>query len=153
MLILNQKLACFSDSRVRKAFDLVINREFIATRLLNGDGIPALQGIAPSSYYYNNSMIPNRTQNIALAKQLFKEAGYGQGNPFPEMHFYAAGNNMEQVKKYCAYVAQVLGETLGVKVTLHWVDQIGRLNAIRQNKASIWKLGLNPDYPDADALS
>lgn len=152
LLILNQKLACFSDSRVRKAFDLVINREFIATQLLNGDGIPALQGIAPSSYYYNNSMIPNRTQNIALAKQLFKEAGYGQGNPFPEMHFYAAGNNMEQVKKYCTYVAQVLGENLGVKVTLHWVDQMERLNAIRQNKASIWKLGLNPDYPDADAF-
>jgi ABC-type transport system substrate-binding protein len=151
ILVLNQNLPCFQDSRVRKAIDLIIDRDYLTTQLINGDGIPANKGIAPNSYYYNNKLIPARSFNVKLAQQLMQEAGYSKAKPFPEIHFYAAGNNQIQIKKYCTYVAEQLTRQLGIHVVLNLEDQEGRLNAIKQNKADIWKLGLNPDYPDPDA--
>jgi len=46
MIVLNQQLDCFKDPRIRRAIDLVIDREIIANELMNGDGIPAKQGFA-----------------------------------------------------------------------------------------------------------
>lgn len=151
LIVLNQQKDCFQDSRVRKAIDLVLDRDFIANELLNGDGIPASQGIAPPSFYYDNSIIPKKTMNIELGKRLMSEAGYGINKPFPSVDFYAVGKDIQQVQKYCNYIAEKLKTYLNINVTLHWVNQEGRLKAIKIGVADIWKLGLNPDYPDADA--
>ena len=151
LIVLNQRNACFVDSRVRKAIDLVIDRNYMANELLNGDGIAANQGIAPPSFYYDNSMIPKTSIDVALGKKLMAEAGFGMHNPFPTLSFYAVGKDIEQVQKYCKYVVNQLKNTLNIRVELHWVDQEGRLSAIKNGKADIWKLGLNPDYADADA--
>lgn len=151
LIVLNQKNPCFKDSRVRMAIDMVLDREHIANQLLNGDGIPANQGIAPPSFYYDNSLFPKKVMNVELGKKLMKEAGYNANKPFPTLHFYATGEDIEQVKKYCSFVANKLKEYLNINVTLHWVNQEGRTAAINNNTADLWKLGLNPDYADADA--
>jgi len=151
LLVINQNLPQFQDSRVRKAIDLIIDRDYLTTELINGDGIPANKGIAPNSYYYKNAIMPSRTLNVELAQQLMQEAGFSMEKPFPEIHFYASGNNPIQIKKYCTYIAEQLTQKLGIPVSLHWEDQEGRIKAIKQNKAAIWKLGLNPDYADPDA--
>jgi peptide/nickel transport system substrate-binding protein len=151
LIVLNQKSAFFGDSRVRKAIDLVLDRDYLASELLNGDGIAANQGIAPASFYYDNSMIPKTRTNVVLGKTLMAEAGFGIHKPFPTLDFYTVGKDIEQVQKYCAYVVNQLKKHLNIDLVLHWVDQEGRLNAIKNGKADIWKLGLNPNYADADA--
>jgi len=150
LLVLNQKLPCFNDARVRKAFDLIIDREVIANDILNGDGIPAMKGFAPFSPYYNNHEIPIKQVDEKRAKQLFNEAGYGN-KPFPVLDFYIAGNNTEQAVLYCKNIASRLKKTLGVKCNIHLVDLATRYKAVEQNKAAIWKLGWAPDYPDPEA--
>lgn len=151
LIVLNQKSKCLMDSRVRKAIDLVLDRNYMANELLKGDGIAANQGFAPPSFYYDNSMIPKTPTDIPLAKKLIAEAGFGIRKPFPTINFYAVGKDIQQVEKYCNYIVNQLKKCLNIHVVLHWVDQEGRLDAIKKGKADIWKLGLNPDYADADA--
>jgi oligopeptide transport system substrate-binding protein len=151
MIVLNQQYACFKDPRVRKAIDLVIDREIIANELMNGDGIPAKQGFAPPSTYYNNNELPKKPVDLVLAKQLFREAGYGPNHPFPILHLYIAGNNSEQAKIYCQYIAKQLNTVFGIETTIHEVDLAARYNAVVSNKAAMWKLGWSPDYPDPEA--
>lgn len=151
MIVLNQQLDCFQDPRVRRAIDLVIDRELIATDLLNGDGIPAKQGFAPSSSYYNNNELPKKKVDFQLAKKLFKEAGYGKKIPFPTLNLYVSGNNTEQALVYCKYIAQQLNGILGIPTKIHSVSFSGRYRAVTTNKASMWKLGWSPDYPDPEA--
>jgi len=151
LIVLNQQNAMFNDPRVRKAIDLVINREYIADQLLNGDGIGANQGVAPPSFYYDNAGVPKRLFDIQRARRLMKEAGFGGDHHIPILHFFAAGNDIEQINKYCSYIIGELKEHLNIDVRLHIVDQAGRIKAVKNNKADMWKLGLNPDYPDEDA--
>jgi peptide/nickel transport system substrate-binding protein len=151
MIVLNQRLDCFKDPRVREAIDLIIDRELIATDLLNGDGIPAKQGFAPPSKYYNNNELPKKTVDVKLAKKLFNAAGFSAQHPFPTLHLYVSGNNSEQALVYCKYIARQLKEILGVQTEIHSVDFSGRYNAVTTNKASMWKLGWSPDYPDPEA--
>jgi peptide/nickel transport system substrate-binding protein len=151
MIVLNQRMECFKDPRVRKAIDLIIDRELIATDLLNGDGIPAKQGFAPPSKYYNNSELPKKTVDIQQAKKLFNAAGFSPQRPFPTLHLYVSGNNSEQALVYCTYIARQLKVILGVKTAIHSVDFSGRYNAVTSNKAAMWKLGWSPDYPDPEA--
>ena len=151
MIVLNQQLDCFKDPRIRRAIDLVIDREIIANELMNGDGIPAKQGFAPPSTYYNNNELPKKPVDVVLAKQLFREAGYGPNRPFPIMNLYVAGNNSQQAKIYCQYIAKQLKTVLGIETIIHEVDLATRLSAVVSNKATIWKLGWSPDYPDPEA--
>ncbi|MFM7595754.1 MAG: ABC transporter substrate-binding protein [Flavobacteriales bacterium] len=151
MIVLNQHYECFKDPRIRKAIDLVIDREIIANELMNGDGIAAKQGFAPPSSYYNNKELPIKPVDIILAKQLFRAAGYGPNHPFPEIDLYLGGNNSEQARVYCQYIANQLSNVLGIKTTIHEVDLAARYKAVVSNKAAIWKLGWSPDYPDPEA--
>ena len=151
MIVLNQQLDCFKDPRIRRAIDLVIDREIIANELMNGDGIPAKQGFAPPSAYYNNNELPKKPVDVVLAKQLFREAGYGPNHPFPDINLYIAGNNSQQAKIYCQYIAKQLNTVFGIQTTIHEVDLATRYKAVVSNKAAIWKLGWSPDYPDPEA--
>ena len=151
MLVLNQNLACFNDARVRKAIDLIIDRDRIAYDLLNGDGLPATQGFAPPSPYYHNNELPLKKVNAVLAKQLFHQAGYGGTTPFPVLNFYIAGSNSEQAVKYCRYIATQLKRILNIDTKINLVELTERYDAAVSNKAAIWKLGWSPDYPDPEA--
>ena len=130
---------------------MVIDREIIANELMNGDGIPAKQGFAPPSSYYNNNELPKKPVDVVLAKQLFRAAGYGPNHPFPRINLYLAGNNSQQAKIYCQYIANQLYTVFGIQTTIHEVDLATRYKAVVSNKAALWKLGWSPDYPDPEA--
>ena len=136
MIVLNQQYECFKDPRVRKAIDLVIDREIIANELMNGDGIPAKQGFAPPSSYYNNNELPKKPVDVVLAKQLFRAAGYGPNHPFPTINLYLAGNNSQQAKIYCQYIANQLYTVLGFKpqfTRLIWPQDTRQLFPIKRH--------------------
>ena len=62
------------DPRVRRAFDLAIDRETINQVVFNGEFVPASQFVNPlSSFYQEKFPVPKR--DIAKAKELMKEAG------------------------------------------------------------------------------
>ena len=66
------------DARVRGAISLAINREGLASRLLNGQAKPAGQLLPPGFFGTSETLQPSK-YDPAGAKQLLAEAGYPNG--------------------------------------------------------------------------
>ena len=76
---LNYKHEPFQDERVRLAIDYMIDKEMLLQGALWGQGkIAASPGFVSSASYNKN--LNQRPQDIAKAKALLAEAGYGPGD-------------------------------------------------------------------------
>lgn len=74
---LNTAQAPFNDVRVRQAFRLLVDREEMVKRVLNGQGRIANDLYAPHDPAFNHD-IPQRSQDLAEARRLLREAGIGK---------------------------------------------------------------------------
>ena len=63
-----------SDARVRKAFELSIDRSALLQVVYNGLYQPTAQGISPASPFYDKALQP-QARDVAAAKALLKAAG------------------------------------------------------------------------------
>ena len=68
----------FDDVRVRKAFNMAMNKKAIVDAVFLGSGVPATNPIPPSMWSYNKS-IKDDEYNPEAAKKLLAEAGYPNG--------------------------------------------------------------------------
>jgi len=152
MIVLNKAYACFKDPKVREAIDLVIDRDYIASSILNGDATAAKWGVAPPTSFYKSAQLPEKKINIPIAQQLMRTAGYTANNPFPALDFYVAGDYPELTKKYCDYIVKTLRETLNISIRVHYTTMEERINAVKNRTAGLWKIAISPDYPDATSL-
>ena len=75
---MNHDYPPFKDARVRMAIDLLIDKEALLQGALWGEGRTTASPSFPTSNSYN-SALKNRPQDIAKAKALLAEAGYGPG--------------------------------------------------------------------------
>jgi len=150
LLAFSNNFAPFKDQRVRKAIDLIVNRDYIANEILNGDGIPAKKGFAPNSPYYNNTLLQNKEIDVVRAKKLFASAGYNGQHPFPKVDLFVAGDAGSSTVKYCEYIATEIKKQLGISIAVHACSTSERDAAIFANKAHLWKIGWAPDYPDPE---
>ncbi len=66
------------DPRVRKALSLAINRDAICKRIMEGSGVPASQLLPPIYRTASRTLKPDPF-DVAKAKALLKEAGWGDG--------------------------------------------------------------------------
>lgn len=84
MLAMNNARPPFDDARLRKAMVLAVDRDVIAGHLMRGEYQPAF-GIVPPLPGYPQvrpewADLP-REQRLALARELYAQAGYSQQNP------------------------------------------------------------------------
>jgi dipeptide transport system substrate-binding protein len=68
----------FDDVRVRKAFNMAMNKKAIVDAVFLGSGVPAKNPIPPSMWSYNES-VKEDEYNPEAAKKLLAEAGYPNG--------------------------------------------------------------------------
>ncbi len=73
----------FKDKRVREAMSLAIDREAIKRSLMRGLSIPAAIMVAPVAYGWSQELDTVAKADVARAKQLMTEAGYGDGFEVP----------------------------------------------------------------------
>jgi peptide/nickel transport system substrate-binding protein len=73
----------FKDKRVREAMSLAIDRDAIKRSLMRGLSIPAAVMVAPVTYGWSQELDTVAKADIARAKQLMTEAGYGDGFEVP----------------------------------------------------------------------
>jgi ABC-type transport system substrate-binding protein len=74
----NHEFAPFKDSRVRQAFDLMIDKQELLQGALWGQGKLTASPSFPTSSSYD-SALKNRPQDMEKAQALLAEAGYGPG--------------------------------------------------------------------------
>jgi oligopeptide transport system substrate-binding protein len=107
----------FNDVRVRQAFSLAIDRVGFVKGILQGLGEPAYilppPGIAGRN---EDAYIGTRdyAQDVAKAKQLLADAGYPNGEGFPEVELKYRTRYLEQ--KQGEALPQMWADVLGVKV-------------------------------------
>lgn len=150
LIVFNPNCMPFKDTRVRQAFDMVMNRDYICEEILNGDGIPAKKGLAPKSIFYNNDLLPNKVMNVVQAQKLMLACGYNAMHPFPKLKFYVAGKSNSSTYQYCKFFADDLKKYLSVDVEVIACTAQQRDQAVASNKADMWKIGWAPDYPDPE---
>jgi oligopeptide transport system substrate-binding protein len=117
-------LDMWSDIRVRKAFDLAINREVICNTLGAGQ-IPAI-GFVPPGFLDADGKDFSKTagtygyvtddSKVAEAKALMAEAGYPNGEGFPE--FVMLYNTSEGHQTVAELIQEMLKTNLGITCTL-----------------------------------
>jgi peptide/nickel transport system substrate-binding protein len=71
--------APFTDPRVRQAVAYTLDRPGAVAALLSGDGVVANDYPFGPRYPSTDTSVPQRTQNIAMAKQLLAAAGHPNG--------------------------------------------------------------------------
>ena len=82
MIVVNTRIKPFDDVRVRKAINLLINREAITDKIIRGGQVPAYNLVPPGiANFPGNIVLETRAlplnQRVEEARRLMREAGYG----------------------------------------------------------------------------
>ncbi|WP_294149860.1 peptide ABC transporter substrate-binding protein [uncultured Clostridium sp.] len=154
-----------SDVKVRRALTLAINRKLITDQITRSGEIPA-SGFLPittqktdgSSYrtLQANGLpepafgISPDSADVDTAKQLLAEAGFPDGEGFPELELlYYTG---ESDKKICEAIQQMWKENLGITVKLRNEDKSVALQTKADGKYDISLSGWSAGYYDASQM-
>lgn len=122
-VVFNNTKAPFDNPKVRKAFNLAINRPQIIDAVLKAGQKPATafvpDGIADGDgkdFRSKKTEYYKPEGNIEEAKKLLAEAGYPDGKGFPEITYLY--NTSEAHKKIAEALQDMWSKNLGVKVKL-----------------------------------
>jgi peptide/nickel transport system substrate-binding protein len=102
----------FTDSRVRQAIAYSLDRPAMVKALLEGYGEVGNDSPFAPSFPSTDTSIPQRTQNIAKAKQLLQEAGH------PSFSVTLATEQYEEIPQL-ATVIQAAAKQIGVDIKLN----------------------------------
>ncbi len=140
----------FSNKKVRKAFNIAINRKVIIDDWLRGEGLPASHGFVPNMEGYPSSSVKGYTFNIQKAQELLAEAGYPNGSGFPTVTLYVNAKEGSGSDLLAQAVKKSLKNNLNVNVNIELVTFEDREQYIQDGKAIFWRAGWIADYPDPE---
>ncbi len=140
----------FKDERVRKAFNMAVNRQEIVDVALEGEGYPALHGFVPPFENFPTDNIKGSDFDPATAKTLLTEAGYKNGNGFPVTEIYVNTKEGSGVHKMVKSVVAQIKANLNVTLKIKLCTIKERSEAIASGKAKMWRGGWVADYPDPE---
>lgn len=126
----NTQRAPFTDSRVREALSLAIDRDHVANVIMQGTFSPAKNFVGPgvsdaasgSSFEevttkkYGDHFSADYAKDLAKAKRLLAAAGYPDGNGFPAIEYLT--NDASYHKPVAEYLQACWGE-LGITMTVN----------------------------------
>lgn len=141
----------FKDKRVRQAFNYAVDRERIIRFVLKGQAAgPAIHGLVPPSMpNYPAEQIKGYTFDREKASALMAEAGYPNGQGFPEvtLQLNSGGGRNQEVAEA---IQADLKKNLGIDVQLRLVQFAQHLENIDNGDAPFFRLGWIADYPDPE---
>lgn len=143
----------FNDVRVRRAFSLAIDREYIVNSVTKAGEEPAIAYIPPGIMagevdYRENTQFDllDKNANIEEAKKLLAEAGYPNGENFPTVEIVF--NTSEEHKKIAEAIQNDLKENLGINVSLRNVEWSTLQQILGSGDFDIARNGQPADYND-----
>jgi peptide/nickel transport system substrate-binding protein len=122
----NLRLDKFKDPRVREALSLAIDRDELVDILFFGHAKVCTGPFLPGTKAFNED-IKAPKQDIKRAKELLREAGYDEKNPFA---FEIATSNSSEIRPYAAQILQHQLKKAGVVVTLRVMEWQAFLNMV-----------------------
>lgn len=147
-LPINLRDPALADIRVRRALNLVYDREAVAGKLLKLGETPAYSYVPPSlarggpQMDFKNLSMPAR---VALARKLMQDAGYG---PFNKLALtYMTPGNPDN--KRLAAVFQAMARQIFVEVRIVTADYPLVLRALRQGQYQLAYTNWLADFSDA----
>lgn len=155
---LNLQKEYFQDARVRKALSLAIDRNYVANTLMQGTYSPASAIVGPgwldtdgSSFAENaNGGTPyidndNFDANLEEAKKLLEEAGYPNGEGFPQIEYTT--NDAGYHKVVAEYLQQAWA-AIGIDLKVNIVEWASFTPMRRNGEFDIARNGWVGDYTD-----
>ncbi|MFN8770110.1 MAG: ABC transporter substrate-binding protein [Neisseriaceae bacterium] len=130
----------FKNPKTREALSLAIDRVALAKEVLGTGVIPSYSIVTHSidGGKYSKVTYPwvndPRTKQIALAKQLYKEAGYSANNPLKLVITYSTD---DEKKKVALAIASMWKAVLGANVTIQNQDWKTFLQALQKGDYQI----------------
>ncbi|MEL7447333.1 MAG: peptide ABC transporter substrate-binding protein [Pseudomonadota bacterium] len=105
----------FNDPRVREALSLAIDRNLIVERVSQGGQIPATGFVPDGISGYSTADVVSH--NPARAKQLLADAGYPNGEGFPQAEILI--NTSENHRKIAEAIQAMWRQELGVEIGIY----------------------------------
>ena len=133
----------FKDQRVRMAIVHAVNNEAIVKKIMKGFATTAAQ-LSPSGYLGHNPNLKPR-YDLALAKQLMKDAGYEDGFSITMM---APNNRYVNDDKIAQAVAAMLAK-INITVDLQTMPKAQYWPAFDDRAADIMMIGWHSDTEDS----
>jgi oligopeptide transport system substrate-binding protein len=140
----------FGDVRVRKAFNLAVNKTEVVNSYLGGEGWPASNGFIPPLDFYPNDDVKGTAYNPEMARELLVQAGYASGDKFPHLEIYVNAQENSPQHRMVKGVVDQLKTNLGVELKIKLCNIRERDEAIARGEAKIWRAGWIADYPDPE---
>lgn len=141
----------FDDKLLRQAFNYAIDRESLVRYTLQGEGIPAVNGIVPPAFKgYDIKNIEGYSFDPSKARNLLAEAGYPNGLGFPELTLQINSGGGDRNVQVAGVIQNMLKENLNIEVAIRTMPRPEHLQAAETGKADFWRTGWIADYPDPE---
>jgi len=133
---------------LRQAVNFAIDRDYIVTDIMKGQGIPYWKVIPPGlGDYKNPTDVPNYEFNPAKAGELLKEAGYPNGEGLPPITLWF---NKEGSHPDIAAAIQNDLKKVGISTDTRTMEWAAYIKAVDEGEPQIFRMGWIQDYPDPD---
>jgi oligopeptide transport system substrate-binding protein len=136
--------------KLRMALTLAVDREVITEKVLGSGEVPATGWIPPGVIHHRAATAPwvgmSREERLALARQLYAEAGYSERNPASVEILY---NTQEDHRKVATVIAAMWKQWLGVDAKLRNQEWKVYLQTRRlKQHTQVFRAGWIGDYND-----
>lgn len=146
--LINVTKAPLNDVRVRKALTYAVDRKAITENVTRGNQVPTGALTPPNTLGY--SPRSKMEFNPDLAKKLIAEAGYPDGNGFPEIELIY--NTQEDHQKVAQAVQAMWKKYLGIKVNIKNQEWKVYLNTQKQLEFGLSRMAWVGDYVDPNTF-
>ena len=146
---LNTSLPPFDDVKVRQAFNYAIDRQTLATTLLQDLVVPAA-GILPPGFPGYNPDLQGYDYDPEKARQLMLDSKYGSGD-IPRITLTLPGSFGAALSPSIEAMLAMWEENLGVDISILQTEWAIFLQDLHQNRFQMFGgLGWIADYPDPE---
>jgi peptide/nickel transport system substrate-binding protein/oligopeptide transport system substrate-binding protein len=145
---INQADEVLGDHTVRQALSYAMNRQGIVDKVWEGTRIPATGMVPPGVPGYEEGAWADSVYDVEMAKEKLAEAGYPEGEGFPEITLDYNTENPDHEA-----VATLFKEDLaaiGVEAKLEGSEWAQYLDKLGAGSYGIGRLGWIADYPIQD---
>jgi len=144
----NTSLPGMDNPKVRKALNLAIDRASIVKNVTQGGEVAAFSFVPPNCAGYNSKY--KVEYNVEKARQLMAEAGYPNGEGFPE--YSILYNTNEAHKTIAEAIQQMWKKNLGIDCKLENQEWKVYLNSKTEGDFEMVRFGWIGDYNDPNTF-